>query len=312
MPLSLSAQNFLDVFAPSPTNVSSLEQEDPSSNSSQILDWIAEVLDTQSLDWGEPPLRVRNSLRNIGTGNEVLFDGLMRLLRFHLNNQGRQLAQSMAESSQRISNVPGLFEWIVSARQKSIYFASLAALVAEQVRLVTRCINAIFQATAMDPVGFLGLREWYDNGLFSEQGLISHEQLVETAEILNQIELGDELTQMVIELFKDRIKLHVQAKCSRVWSRPVLQDLSNWTHQILVPKLGDILPGRLSGFHVCSSRASCLHVDSGAKCSTGEHIYPFVKEEATSCWREYHRHHQVLHFNRPFVSDNRPSWRLAG
>ncbi|KAG7707760.1 hypothetical protein KL932_003986 [Ogataea haglerorum] len=159
MPLSLSAQNFLDVFAPSPTNVSSLEQEDPSSNSSQILDWIAEVLDTQSLDWGEPPLRVRNSLRNIGTGNEVLFDGLMRLLRFHLNNQGRQLAQSMAESSQRISNVPGLFEWIVSARQKSIYFASLAALVAEQVRLVTRCINAIFQATAMDPVVFLGLRE---------------------------------------------------------------------------------------------------------------------------------------------------------
>ncbi|KAG7739727.1 hypothetical protein KL923_002574 [Ogataea haglerorum] len=230
MPLSLSAQNFLDVFAPSPTNVSSLEQEDPSSNSSQILDWIAEVLDTQSLDWGEPPLRVRNSLRNIGTANEVLFDGLMRLLRFHLNNQGRQLAQSMAESSQRISNVPGLFEWIVSARQKSIYFASLAALVAEQVRLVTRCINAIFQATAMDPVVFLGLRE-----------------------------------------------------C-----------------------------GRLSGFHVCSSRASCLHVDSGAKCSTGEHIYPFVKEEATSCWREYHRHHQVLHFNRPLVSDNRPSWRLAG
>ncbi|OBA14128.1 uncharacterized protein OGAPODRAFT_102056 [Ogataea polymorpha] len=72
--------------------------------------------------------------------------------------------------------------------------------------------------------------------------MISHQQLVETAQILIQIELGDELTQLVIELFKDRIKLHVQTKCSRVWNRPVLQDLSKWTHQILVPKLGDILP----------------------------------------------------------------------
>ncbi|KAG7840150.1 hypothetical protein KL942_002949 [Ogataea angusta] len=311
MPLSLNAQNFLEVFTPSSANVLSLEQEDPSSNSSQVLDWIAEVLDVQNADLEEPPLRVRNSLRNIGTGNEILFDGLMRLLRFHLNNQGRQLARSMAKSP-TTSNVPSLFEWIVNVRQKTMYFASLTALVADQIRLVTRCINAIFQTTALDPVVFASLREWYDNGLFLDQSLMSHEQLVETAKILTQIELGDELTQMVIELFKNRIKLHVQTKCSGVWNRPVLQDLSNWTHQILVPKLGDILPGRLSGFHLCSSGTSCLHVNRRAECPTSEHIHPFVKEEVTSCWREHHRHYQMLHFNHSVIFDHRSSWRLAG
>ncbi|KAG7905763.1 hypothetical protein KL907_002910 [Ogataea polymorpha] len=177
MQLSLNAQNFLEVFALSSTNSSSLEQEDPSSNSSQILDWIAEVLDAQNADLKEPPLRVRNSLRNIGTGNEILFDGLLRLLRFHLNKQGRQLVQYIAESSQTICNVSGLFEWIINVRQKTMYFASVTNLIADHVRLVTRCINAIFQATALDPVVFANLREWYDTGLFSDPDMISHQQL---------------------------------------------------------------------------------------------------------------------------------------
>ncbi|KAH3662344.1 hypothetical protein OGAPHI_005596 [Ogataea philodendri] len=242
MSLSLDAQNFFEVFASNAVSFVPHEQDDPSSNVSLVLDWIGEFLSVQSSDPVEPPLRIRNALKNVGAGNEHLFDGFLRLVRSILNKQGREIAKTIDSSPEPVSGLPHLFEWIVSTNQKTLYCTSLINLVSDQIKLVTRCSNAVFRKTALDPSVWRNVQTWYRDGLFGKSSPIRREDLIQTTQILNRIYLGDEMSQLVTELFKCEIKSHIGTQCSLVWNKPLLTDLSHYTHQILTPKFVDLLP----------------------------------------------------------------------
>ncbi|VEU23441.1 DEKNAAC104478 [Brettanomyces naardenensis] len=219
------------------------EHDDPSSDYGVAIDWLCEQIVPDSFQISEVPLRVKNSLRNIGRCNEWLFGKFSDMVRQKLNCIGKEidsLLKDLSESGQT-GQLGLLFSRIINLSGILQQCYLIVGLDTAQEHLMERLENSIFQSWVTEKSVWEAIQVVYEDKLFDEDGS-TLEALLEMSDLLDKIDLGNEMTQLLLETARTRIKHYVGESCAGQWNRPRLAKLLVWVKDELFPRLTKLIP----------------------------------------------------------------------
>ncbi|QPG76271.1 hypothetical protein FOA43_003657 [Brettanomyces nanus] len=213
-----------------------VDQDDPSSDYAVVLDWLSEQINPDFTQMVEVPLRVKNSLRTIGSCNDWMFDKFSGMIRRKLNtlseDEGSLVGYEWLEILLRhISNLSELLHRTYE----------IVGLNSTQERLMERLEDTVFQSWVNKSTVLQAIKRVYEDNLFSDDTTTSH-SLVKLAGLLNKIDLDSELTLLLLDTAHSRIKMFVNDICAHSWNKPRLSRLLSWVKDELFPRMDRLVP----------------------------------------------------------------------
>lgn len=201
--------------------------EDPSSDINQVLDWLTECLKSiipyKNEQQPELSLRVKKCLKNVSGSNgnkEQLLEKLLETVRSELIAQKNSILNSSNDTTLKL-----LFRWISLAKQRLKYIHGLLKLQPDQIELLDRASNSIFQSIVLEKRVWNLIQIFYQNGIFSKTIVVDMETVYEASILLSKIDLSDELSDLLMKMTKSVISEYIASNSARNWDKSIFPDL---------------------------------------------------------------------------------------
>lgn len=206
----------------------------------KIISWISQIVIKSDPKQTIPPTNIRLLLDNITGCNDMQFQIVKQMVRNDLNilvNGYLELIDSKPITSCMELVLNGIYN-SCEILKKCYKYLDLSSL---QILLMERLENSIYQLAVTYPSFWEGIRSLYDRALFDSSGeQLQH--LLDISDLLDKIDLGNELTMLLLDVTRNHIKNRVRIFCISQWDTNKLAPLLKWIEDELYPTLAQLIP----------------------------------------------------------------------